>query len=83
MDFITTGACLISIAALWICNIWLKKKYDELWDNVWNLEEEVEIWKDTQSEQRCQHCRWRKDCPAYDTGVAYPCKHYEEDEDGN
>lgn len=82
MDFVTATACLISIAALWICNIMLKKKYDELWDSVWNLEEEVEIWKDAQPEQRCQHCRWKETCPAYDTGPCYPCQHFEEDEDG-
>lgn len=86
MDFITAMACLISIAALWICNIILKKEYDKLWGNVDNLEEEmeilkekVEIWKDTQGEQRCQHCRSRETCPAYDTGVSYPCKYFDEE----
>lgn len=30
-------------------------------------------------EYRCEICRIQDECPAYDTGVLYPCPHFEED----
>ena len=29
-------------------------------------------------EHRCDVCVQRKDCPAYDTGVSYPCPYFQE-----
>lgn len=33
-------------------------------------------------EDRCRDCGERETCPAYDTGVIYPCPHYRREEDG-
>lgn len=30
-------------------------------------------------ETRCCNCQERKVCPAFNTGVAYPCPYYKED----
>ena len=30
-------------------------------------------------ETRCHSCQERKTCPAFDTGVMYPCPYYKED----
>lgn len=32
-------------------------------------------------EYRCSGCGDSADCPAYDTGVAFPCQHYKKSED--
>lgn len=32
-------------------------------------------------ETRCRICAERKDCPAFDTGVIYPCPYYREEEE--
>lgn len=74
MDFITTGGILGCMALLWTCNLLMLRLIRQ-------LEEKVEALEYPQSEQRCQHCRWKMDCPAYDTGPCYPCKHFEEVDD--
>lgn len=94
MDFITANMLMFCIILLWICSgllLWqlikLQRKVDQLeyWDlddlkeRVQELEYFEDMWtRDLQTEQRCQHCQNRNDCPAYDTGVCYPCEHYEE-----
>ena len=32
-------------------------------------------------EYRCSGCRDADNCPAFDSGVAYPCDHYKKSED--
>lgn len=32
-------------------------------------------------EYRCRHCSSRRDCPAYDSGVSYPCQHFQKKKD--
>lgn len=73
MDFITAGGILGCVGMLWIFSFLMLRR-------IWKLQEQVDYLETAgQDEQRCQHCKLRKDCPAYDTGVAYPCKHYEEE----
>ena len=33
-------------------------------------------------EYRCKTCKQKTYCPAYDTGVCYPCPYYKEDDHG-
>ena len=35
------------------------------------------FWKHFGEEERCPECGERETCPAYDTGVLYPCPYYE------
>lgn len=35
--------------------------------------------KPQEEEQRCRNCGGRESCPACETGVLYPCPHYEEE----
>jgi len=72
VDFITAGGILICIGVLWIFSALMLRL-------IYRLQERIEYLELVQNEQRCQHCRWRADCPAYDTGVGYPCKHFEEE----
>jgi len=48
-----------------------KKQYKMLWS----------LWKDNtiEEEKRCYRCRERETCPAFDTGVLYPCPYFEEE----
>ena len=32
-------------------------------------------------EHRCQVCVERESCPAFETGVAYPCRYFEEEKE--
>ena len=34
------------------------------------------FWKHFGEEDRCPECGERRSCPAYDTGVLYPCPYY-------
>lgn len=34
------------------------------------------------TEFRCSICRDRNECPAYNSGVAYPCAHFKEESNG-
>lgn len=72
MDFITTGGILGCIALLWVFSVLMLKM-------IYTLQERLEEICESPVEQRCQHCRWKMDCPAYDTGTCYPCKHFEEE----
>ena len=68
-----TYALIICCAALW------------LW--CWSLTRSVqritadlrEIKRRLGNETRCRICADREACPAYETGVTYPCAHYKEE----
>lgn len=40
------------------------------------------VW-DWPTEIRCPTCAEGPNCPAFDTGVSYPCPHYQKKEDTN
>ena len=75
MDFITAGGILVCIGMLWIFSVLMLRL-------LYQLQKRVEALEYPQSEQRCQHCRSRETCPGYDTGPCYPCKYFEEVDDG-
>lgn len=39
------------------------------------------LWKDEtiKEETRCRYCHERETCPAFDTGVLYPCPYFKEE----
>lgn len=68
-----TCALIICCAALWLW-CW------SLTRSVQRISEDLqEIKRCIKTETRCEICAERETCPAYYTGVAYPCTHYKEE----
>ena len=51
---------------------------------IWSLRQRLATWLEKLAmriggeEKRCLTCRERTNCPAFGTGVCYPCPYYEE-----
>lgn len=41
------------------------------------------INKEQEEEYRCKICKEQGVCPAFETGVIYPCPYFKEDDHGN
>lgn len=88
IEKITIFSLFFAMAILWVFN-WIVMKRIQKHEQTWK---QLTAWKswierrvkqaETISaqtiEQRCQHCVAGPDCPGYNTGVIYPCQHYEE-----
>lgn len=76
----------LSIIVLWLCVGFLWKKINKQRDLIAELKAgkfEETINRHLNTEQRCQHCREKNECLAYDSGVIYPCRFFvEEENDG-
>lgn len=79
----TLPIILLGIAqfCLSIAIIRQQKKLAPLWEFYENLREIATEIGDKTKENRCPICAERSGCPAYETGVAYPCPYYEEKDD--
>lgn len=79
LDKIALWGLLAGMAALWIFN----------WSTLQMIERHERQIKDLQSklrckqdleEDRCHFCRSQATCPAFDTGVLYPCPYFEKED---
>lgn len=71
----------LAIIALWICVGFLGrelKKQRSLIEDLKAGKFDEAVHSHMNVEQRCQHCRDKDECPAYDSGVLYPCGYYQE-----
>lgn len=76
----------LSIIVLWLCVGFLRWELTKQRDLIEKLKAgkfEEAINRHLNTEQRCQHCREKNECLAYDSGVIYPCRSFvEEENDG-
>lgn len=70
----------LNIITIWIC-YWIISRQ---WKKEQTGLETFKMWAMKKArenvEQRCQHCQEKAECPAYNSGVVYPCQHYKERE---
>lgn len=72
-------ACLaISIIFMIRGNARLSQRIKDLEYKSFLLEEKITELE--AEETRCPDCAYKELCPAYETGVAYPCKHFKQEE---
>lgn len=81
IEKITLLGLILAIAALLVIDcliVWQRRKEQE---NLESFKKWVAKKAGENVEQRCQHCAAGPECPGYDSGVIYPCKHYRQSEE--
>lgn len=78
VDFLTT----IAVVLLACSNIMTCCKVSEQEKRIKQLEKFNSYLHSSNEEHRCNYCEDRDNCPAYMTGVLFPCPGYKEADDG-
>ena len=79
LDKIALWGLLAGMAALWVWNWSITRMVERNERKIQELQAKLKFKQDLE-EDRCHFCKERAKCPAFDTGVLYPCPYFKKED---